>query len=428
MPAINTVFDSAPRNFATKWRSQIAAFSLLLLLSTACSTANDLESSRDSASVATKEEPTMTILVGTYTNNDSQGVYRLGLNLGTGQLTQFGLVAELEQPSFLAAASGLPGHFVAVHETGRFAGQPSGGLSLLRLDPTDGTATVLAQRITQGTAPCHVVFHPAGGRIAVANYSGGNYTAYRLSMQRDPSSQQPADLSADDVWLSPGHCFQNEGSSVNKQRQEAPHGHCVRFVPGREDMIVAADLGTDEVLAFKVSETKADVVLEKVGSLKMKPGCGPRQIDFHPNGKWMFVINELDNTISQVSVPNDRGEMQILSTVPTLPADFEGGNSTAHIQVHPDGRFVYGSNRGHDSIAAFRVNEHSGELTPIGHYATGGKTPRHFLVEPTGKYLLAANQSTDDVFVFHIDPESGVLQPTGFQAHVPTPVCLLPLE
>lgn len=367
----------------------------------------------------------ITILVGTYTNKDSQGVYRLELNLATGQLTQRGLVAKLDQPSFLAGSLGLPGLFAAVHETSDFSGKPGGGLSLLKFDATTGAAQVVSQSLTQGGAPCHVAIDSGGGRIAVANYSGGSYSGFRVDRAKDARSPAAAELV---LRLTAGYCFQNSGSSINRQRQESSHGHCVRFVPGHEDWIVAADLGTDEVLLFKVSETKADVVLEKVRTIQLKPGSGPRQIDFHPNGKWMYVINELDNTITQLTFPDAQGNMQILGSVPTLPADFQGSNGTAQVQVHPNGRFVYGSNRGHNSIAMFSVASDTGALTPLGHQAAGIKTPRHFLVEPSGKYLLVANQDADSVVVFPIDAETGILGASQFQAYVPTPVCLLPIQ
>jgi 6-phosphogluconolactonase len=377
----------------------------------------------------TLKEDRLTLLVGTYTNKDSQGVYRLELNPATGQLTQGGLVAKLDQPSFLAASPGLPGHFAAVHETADFSGSRGGGLSLLKYHAETGTAEVVSQSLTQGGAPCHVVMDSGGGRIAVANYSGGSYSGYRLHRGSDSPEQTHEQASADGFpGLTRGFCFQHSGSSINKQRQESSHGHCVRFVPGHEDMIVAADLGTDEVLVFKVSETKADLLLEKINTIKLKLGSGPRQIDFHPNGKWMYVINELDSTISQLTLPDSQGNLQLLGTVPTLPADFQGSNGTAQVQVHPNGRFVYGSNRGHNSIAMFSVDVETGALTPLGHEATGIKTPRHFLVEPSGRYLLVANQDADSVVVFPISPETGVLEKSQFQAHVPTPVCLLPLN
>ena len=374
---------------------------------------------------ATNPANRLTILVGTYTNQNSQGVYRLELNLATGQLTQGGLVAKLDQPSFLAASPGLPGHFAAVHETGDFSGRPGGGLSLLKYDAETGTAQIVSQSLTQGGAPCHVAMDSGAGRVAVANYSGGSYSGFRIDRPADPQEQQ-ADRAS--LQLTPGFCFQHSGSSINKQRQESSHGHCVRFVPGQEDLIVAADLGTDEVLVFKVQETKSDVVLEKLQTIKLKLGSGPRQIDFHPNGKWMYVINELDSTITQLTVPDAEGNLQMLGTVPTLPTTYNGANGTAQVQVHPTGRFVYGSNRGHNSIAMFAVDEATGALTPLGHQAAGIKTPRHFLVEPTGRYLLVANQDADSVLVFPISEETGVLGESQFQAHVPTPVCLLPMK
>ena len=185
-----------------------------------------------------------------------------------------------------------------------------------------------------------------------------------------------------------------------------------------------ADLGTDEVLVFQLKLIADEFVPRLVNRLEMPPGSGPRQIDFHPNGRWIYVINELTSTVSLIDFTPDSGEMNLLQTITTLPENFTGNNSTAHIQVHPSGQFVYGSNRGHDSIACFSVDSETGFLSPIGHQASGGQAPRHFLIEPTGHYLLAANQGSDNVLVFPIDQGTGQLGQSQFQAMVPTPVCL----
>ena len=246
--------------------------------------------------------------------------------------------------------------------------------------------------------------------MAVANYSSGSFSIYSCS---------------DRGMSSPG-TYQNSGSGPNQQRQEGPHGHCVRFVPGNDRLLLAADLGTDQVLLFMVEEGVVHPELKKLGHVNIKPGAGPRQIDFHPEGRWFYVINELDSTICQVTMPDSSGAMEVLQTVSTLPDGFSGNSTTAHIQVHPNGQFLYGSNRGHDSIAMFRIDEKTGNLEPLGHQKTGGKTPRHFLIEPNGQFLLAANQDSDNVVVFPISPETGMLGKTQFQASVPRPVCLTP--
>ncbi len=360
-----------------------------------------------------------TILVGTYTGGGSKGVYRLELNLETGQLQQRGLVAQLDQPSFLASSPKLPGYFYVVGETEQFETKAGGSLSLLKYQPETGTASLISQQATLGAAPCHVICSSDGKFTAVANYSGGSFTVFDNVTSAELNTESPLSLGA-------GFCFQNAGSSVNQSRQEGPHGHCVRFLPGSTDRLIAADLGTDQLLLLQLKVVDGQTQLQKVGQFKMPAGCGPRQIDFHPNGKWLYVINELDSTMSHLTMPTQSGEIELLQTVSTLPSEFKGNSSTAHLQVHPSGNFVYGSNRGHDSIAMFAIDSTTGNLNAMGHCLTGGSTPRHFLVEPSGKFLLAANQGSGSIVVFPIDSKTGILGTSQFQAAVPNPVCLLP--
>lgn len=379
----------------------------------------------DSALDASSKHGSLDLLVGTYTWGKSQGIYRLELDLATGQLAQKGLVVAASQPSFLAVHPTRPGVFASVHETDEHLGRPGGGISLYQFDPTTGTANLLQTRATHGGAPCHIAINGDGRNLGVANYMGGNYTFFGVQAAT-PQSESTEDGASTPIGagLNAGALFQNKGSSVNSQRQEAPHGHCVRYLPGESDRVIVADLGTDEVLVFQLKLIADEFVPRLVNRLEMPPGSGPRQIDFHPNGRWIYVINELTSTVSLIDFTPDSGEMNLMQTITTLPENFTGNNSTAHIQVHPSGQFVYGSNRGHDSIACFSVDSETGFLSPIGHQASGGQAPRHFLIEPTGHYLLAANQGSDNVLVFPIDQGTGQLGQSQFQAMVPTPVCL----
>lgn len=349
---------------------------------------------------------TMTFRIGTYTGGDSQGIYRVTQNVGIGQLQQDGLLVKAEQPSFLASSRRSP-RFFAVGEVNQSA--TGGTLSCFSTD-VDGQTTLLAQRPTLGAHPCHVSLNEKEDLVAVANYSGGSYTVYQIKGNQ----------------LSPGYCYQNSGSGPNTARQEGPHGHCVRFLPGNKDQILAADLGTDQLLLFQVTREEDRATLQRIGELSMTAGAGPRQIDFHPEKPWIYVINELSSTLAHVQMPNENDSMKLLHETSTLPADFAGQNTTAHVQVHPNGRFVYGSNRGHDSIAIFRIDLESGTPTLIGHQKTNGRTPRHFLVEPTGQFLLVANQDSDNLVVFPIDAQTGLLGPSQFQCRVPKPVCVMP--
>lgn len=345
------------------------------------------------------------LAVGTYTGGASQGIYRLSLNRSTGQLRQGGLMVRAEQPSFLATSPRHPNRLFAVGET-----QTDRGGAVVSFRNSQSDWSLESQQPTQGDHPCHLNVNPIGDLIAVANYSGGSYSCFHL----------------DGTGLNSGSCFQHQGSGPNRQRQTSPHGHCVRFLPGQDRRLLAADLGTDQILYFQVEMVSETPQLTLINDLKMPPGAGPRQIDFHPNGRWAYVINELNNTVVQFTMPDDRGKMEIVSQVDTLPASFSGNSSTAHLQVHPTGRFLYGSNRGHDSIAIFSLDEATGTPRAIGHRLTGGRTPRHFLVEPEGRFLLAANQDTDSVVVFPVNSNSGQLEPSVFQAYVPRPVCVIP--
>jgi 6-phosphogluconolactonase len=220
--------------------------------------------------------------------------------------------------------------------------------------------------------------------------------------------------------------IQHQGQSVNPRRQEAPHAHSINVDPTKQ-FAVAADLGLDKLLVYKLDAKAGTLTPNDPPFARVDPGAGPRHFAFHPNGRFAYVINEMALTVTAFTWDGERGALETVDTVSTLPADFQGsreGLSTAEVQVHPSGKFVYGSNRGHDTIAIFAVDLESGRLTPVGHQPTGGKVPRNFGIDPTGQYLLAANQDSDTVVVFRIDEETGKLSPTGQTVEVPTPVCV----
>jgi 6-phosphogluconolactonase len=210
---------------------------------------------------------------------------------------------------------------------------------------------------------------------------------------------------------------------VNPHRQEGPHAHSVTLdAAGR--FVFAADLGMDKIMVYRLSEPDGVLEPNEPPFAALTPGSGPRHFAFHPNGRFAYVINELSNTVAVFEYDADAGKLTHVETVNTLPEDFKGDNTTAEVRVHPSGRFVYGSNRGHDSIAVFQVNGETGGLTPAGHTSTGGKTPRNFGIDPSGRYLLAANQDTGNVVAFAIDRETGALTATGQEISVARPVCV----
>jgi 6-phosphogluconolactonase len=225
-----------------------------------------------------------------------------------------------------------------------------------------------------------------------------------------------------DGKLSEGSFVQHKGSSVNKGRQAEPHAHSINVSPDNK-YALAADLGLDKILIYKLDPEKGTIKESDPAFGELPPGSGPRHLAFHPNGKYLYVCGEMTSTVHAYAWDADKGSLKLLQSLSTLPEPVKG-NSTAECQVHPTGKFVYVSNRGHNSIAIFKVDEESGKLTAAGHASSGGKTPRNFGIDPTGQFLLAANQDSNNVVVFKIESGSGIPKPTGVEVSVPKPVCV----
>jgi 6-phosphogluconolactonase len=296
----------------------------------------------------------------------------------------------------------------AVGEIGDFEGQKTGGVSAFAIDTASGKLTLLNQQPSHGAGPCHIVVDRAGTSVLVANYGGGSVASFPLA---NDGRLQPA-----------ASAIQHEGRSVNPRRQEMPHAHSINLDPDNR-FAFAADLGLDKILIYRFDSATSRLTPHPAAGV-VAAGSGPRHFAFHPTGRFAYVINELANTVTAFAFDGDAGTLTELQTITTLPADFQGTSYTAEVVVHPTGRYLYGSNRGHDSLALFRIEEATGQLTPLGHVSTGGKTPRNFQVDPTGRWILAANQGTDTVVVLKIDLASGAVTPTGQSVAVPTPVCI----
>jgi 6-phosphogluconolactonase len=350
----------------------------------------------------------MLVYVGTYTSGRSEGIYLYRLDLSDGALRRAGITKGVVNPSYLTLERGRR-FLYAVNEVEEFAGKKSGAVSAFAIDRATGALRLLDQRPSMGGAPCYVTAADAGRNVLVANYAGGNVAV--LPVMKDGSLGEATDVR------------QDEGSGPNRERQDGPHAHCVVLDrPNRH--AYSCDLGTDKVMIYRFDARAGRLIPNAQPWVQLKPGAGPRHFVFHPGGKFAYVMNELDSTVTAFAHDGARGTLKVLQTVSALPPGFEGANTGADIHVTPDGRFLYCSNRGHDSIAAFRVGARTGELSAAGHTPTGGKTPRNFAIDPTGKFLLAANQKSDTVVTFRIDPATGGLQPTGHSADVPSPVCL----
>jgi 6-phosphogluconolactonase len=318
------------------------------------------------------------------------------------------VAAEVKNPSFLAIHPNH--HFLyAVSEVPSVDGKPGGAVSGFALDPKTGSLTPLNSSSTKGAGPCHLTVDRTGKDVLAANYSGGSVCVLPLTP---------------DGKLGPATTFiQFQGSSVNPERQKEPHAHSVNLDAANRFAFVA-DLGTDKVMVYRFDPDKGTLTPNEPAAYNGTPGAGPRHFAFHPDGKHAYVINELASTITALEYDAAKGLLKALKSVSTLPEGWKGNSTTAEVQVHPSGKFVYGSNRGQDSIAVFTVDPKTGDLTPAGHASQGIKVPRNFGIDPSGKYLIAANQNGNSLVVFRIDQSTGALTPTGSTVEVPSPVCV----
>lgn len=350
------------------------------------------------------------VYVGTYTRgSDSKGIYQLLLDSETGKLTHVDVTENTVNPSFLAIHPNQK-FLYAVNEINDFQGKPAGAVSAFAIDSASGKLTFLNQQSSLGGSPCHLVVDETGNYVLVANYSGGNICS--LPVQKDGS-------------LQPSTAFvQHTGSSVNPARQKAPHAHSINLDLKNRHAVVA-DLGIDELRVYDFDAQDGSLKPNAVPGIKMAPGAGPRHFAFHPSGKWGYVINELNLTVTGMDYNPQTGVFEIIQNISTVPTGTKRkGNSTAQVLVHPSGKFLYGSNRGPNTIAMYRIDQTTGQLTSLGYQPTGGAIPRNFNIDPSGKFLLAANQDSNNVVVFKIDQKTGLLKPTGHEIAVPKPVCI----
>ena len=340
--------------------------------------------------------------VGTYTGpGKSKGIYAWRFHPANGKVTAIGLVGETASPSFLAVHPN--GKFLyAVNEVSNFEGKRTGSVSAFAMETRTGQLKLLNTVSSRGDGPCHLALDPSGKWLFAANYNGGSVAEYPVH---------------DDGTLGEASAFvQHVGSSVNRQRQAGPHAHSTVLSPDGRSVYVA-DLGLDQILSYKVGGlTRNDPPY-----IKIAQGAGPRHLAFTPNGRYAYVMTEM--TASVVAFRYEGGKFEELQTLPA--AETAANISGAEIAVHPNGKFVYSSTRGPNTIAVFAIDADKGTLTPVERTPSGGKTPRNFAIDPTGAYLFAANQDSDDVVVFRIDGKSGKLSPTGDMLAAFAPVCVV---
>jgi 6-phosphogluconolactonase len=351
-------------------------------------------------------ERELTLYVGTYTSGKSEGIYGYHMDASTGALTRFTSIKSVN-PSFLTIDRGKR-FLYAVNEFGEFLGKPGGAVSAFAIDPLTRNLRLLNEQATLGADPCYLSVDSRKRTLLVANYTGGNVSV--MPLRSDGTLGMVAEVK------------QHDGSGP-KEQQKGPHAHCI-ILDRSERHALAADLGVDKVMIYRFDRSTGKLSPATQPFAELKAGAGPRHLTFHPSGKYLYVISELDSTMTGFKYNEQNGTLTEIETVSTLPGDFTGVSYCADVHVSPSGRFLYGSNRGHNSIVVFEIDRRTGKLTLIEHVLTGGNWPRNFTIDPMGRFLLVANQRSDNVVVFSIDARSGRLQPANVNEEIPSPVCL----
>jgi 6-phosphogluconolactonase len=347
------------------------------------------------------------VFVTAFAPGEKGGIHAYEFDLKAGKLKHLRRTAGVENPFFLALSPDRK-FLYSIHAK-QFGGKENEQVAAYQVLGRTGELKLLNRQSAEGTAACYLDVDRTGKAVLVANYSSGSVAS--LPVKADGSLGEPASF------------FQHEGSSVNPQRQKEPHAHCIVVSPDNR-YAFAADLGTDQILCYKIDPATAKLTPNKPAFAKSPPGAGPRHLTFHPDGKRVYVINELLNSITAFDYDADTGTLTERQTIPTLPKDFKGTSHCADLKFTPDGRFLYGTNRGHDSIAAYRVGE-DGRLSLVAIEPSLGKGPQNLAITPDGQWLLCANMPGNNVAVFRIDPKTGALKPAGEPVEQPSPSCIM---
>lgn len=350
------------------------------------------------------------LYVGTYTESgsSSKGIYAYRYDAATQEVTSLGLAAETTNPSWVAIHPN--GHFLyAVNEIQNYKGSNSGGVSAFSIDRATGKLTFLNEVASRGADPCYITVDPSGKYVLVANYTGGSIASFPISS---------------DGKLGEASAFvQHTGHGLNPKRQEAAHAHSIDVSPDDRFAFVD-DLGLDQLLVYKFDKNKGSLKPNNPPFARVDAGAGPRHFALHPSGQFAYVVTEMGSTVTAFAVASKAGSFNRFQTISTIPEDFKGENNDAEIEVHPTGKFLYASNRGHDSIAVYSIDPNKGTLTLAEIAPTQGKEPRNFAIDPSGTLLFAENQNSNNVVVFKIDPKTGKLTATGKILEVAQPVCI----
>ncbi len=353
-------------------------------------------------------ESGMLMYVGTYTKDTSAGIYGFRFDPATGHSQPLDLAADVREPSFLALHPSEP-NLYAVSETDDFDDAGSGSVSAFRIDVESGDLERLNEVSSKGGWPCHLNVDQSGSMVIAANYKSGTVASFPIEEDGRLGGARSV--------------YQHEGSGSH-DRQAGPHAHSANFSADAR-FAFFCDLGIDKVMVYSVDPPTASLAPNDPASASVPPGAGPRHLAFHPNGNFAYVINELASTVTRFTYDAATGALEPHETVSTLPEGYDGESYTAEIMIDESGRWLYGSNRGHNSITVFSIDSESGALEEVAHVPTGGDWPRFFTLDPSGKFLLVANQNSDDINVFRIDPDSGVPAALQSTISIDAPVCIV---
>lgn len=341
--------------------------------------------------------------VGTYTSGESKGLYAFRPE-GNGNLVQKGCPAYIDNPSYINIDKNK-GFLYAVIENDAFHGEHGGGVAAFKIDCKSGALDHLSAKGTKGASPCHLTTDREGKRLFVANYAEGTFTIFDISDEGKIGEIRSVVV--------------HEGSGINADRQEKAHVHCVVLTPD-EKFLLAVDLGMDKIIIYSVFAEE----MKPEGEYQARPGSGPRHVEFHPGERYLYLLNELSSDIDVLRYDENGVTLEKVQTISTLPKDFIGYNICAAIHISKDGRFLYASNRGHDSISAFKVDKATGMLDLKSVTPCGGEFPRDFQIDPSGEFLYSANQNSSTITAFRIDREYGLLTPLDHVIKVPNPTCI----
>jgi 6-phosphogluconolactonase len=357
-------------------------------------------------------EKSILLYVGTYKQEDPsspnferRGIYTYILDPDTGHLTNHSEINDIDNPSFLAIDS-QQHYLYAVDEN---FDETECRVQAYQIDPESGSLSYINRQLSHGFYPCYVSVDQTDQFAIVANYGSGSVTLLPIG---EGGQLLPACDSR-----------QHTGSGINPDRQEGPHAHCTVMDP-TNTYLFAADLGIDKIMSYRLDFERKQLITNNTPYLEMPPGSGPRHLRFHQNGRFAYIINELNSSITALNYDEREGAFEIIETVSTLPQDYQGESYCAELCIAPEGNFLYGSNRGHDSLAIFAIDEMNGRLSLVAHQSTYGLNPRNFAIDPNGTFLLVANQDSDNIVTFRINHKTGVLDFIGEKTGVSKPVCL----